>query len=96
MTSRITRPTLANLWRVLLTLLENQGAEDAPGLARSLAIAALSGRSAEAWSVRVEPRCGYVLINAPDPDGVSDFPDAREDVAACVQAPGRRRALTAH
>jgi hypothetical protein len=37
------RPTLAELWRTLLVFLEDQGVEDAPAKARSLAIAAWTG-----------------------------------------------------
>jgi hypothetical protein len=37
------RPTLAELWRTLLIFLEDQGVEDAPAKARSLAIAAWTG-----------------------------------------------------
>ena len=42
MTTRNLRPTLADLWRDHLLVLEGLGVEDAPALARSLAIAAWS------------------------------------------------------
>jgi hypothetical protein len=45
------RPTLAELWRTLLTFLEDQGVDDAPARARSLAIVAWTG-----WNSGLEPR----------------------------------------
>jgi hypothetical protein len=45
------RPTLAELWRTLLTFLEDQGVEDAPARARSLAISAWMG-----WDSGLEAR----------------------------------------
>ena len=59
-TRRITRPTLADLWRHLLATLECLGAEDAPAMARSLAVSGLVGRPAGALGVRVE-RSGEVV-----------------------------------
>jgi hypothetical protein len=68
METRLTRPKLEQLWRVLLTTLEGLGTGDAPALARSLAIAALTGRPAEAKGVRVERRGEEVLvIGRPEP-----------------------------
>jgi hypothetical protein len=73
-----TRPTLDELWRLLLTTLEGLGAGDAPALARSLAIAGLTGRPAESEGVRVERHGEVVLVTvldpapAPDPPGRSD------------------------
>lgn len=61
MRAEINRPTLAELWRVLSTILEGQEAEGAPEAARTLAIAALTGRTGEAHGVRVERR-GEVFI----------------------------------
>ena len=63
----ITRPTLADLWRAALARLESQGAADAPALARSLAVAALMGRPAEASGVRVERDGDAVLMVDPAP-----------------------------
>ncbi len=60
-TRRITRPTMADLWRHLLATLEGLGVEDAPALARSLAVSGLTGRPAEAMGVRVR-RSGEVVI----------------------------------
>jgi hypothetical protein len=59
-TRRITRPTLAVLWRHLLATLEGLGAEDAPALARSLAVSGLVGRPSGAMGVRVV-RSGEVV-----------------------------------
>jgi hypothetical protein len=67
MTTYLTRPTLAELWRVLLTLLESLGAEDAPGLARSLAVAGLIGRPAQALGVRVKRLGRGFLITSRGP-----------------------------
>ena len=63
MTTRITRPTLAELWRVVLARLEREGIEDAPALARSMAVAALTGRVAEARGLRVKRRGADVAIS---------------------------------
>ncbi len=66
MSNRITRPTLAELWRILVACLENVvGAKEAPLVARSLAIAALQGRSARAFGVGVERRGEDVLVTCP-------------------------------
>jgi hypothetical protein len=53
-TRRITRPTLAELWRQLLATLEGLGVEDAPAVARSLAVSGLVSRAAGARGVRVD------------------------------------------
>jgi hypothetical protein len=66
METRFTRPTLDELWRVLLATLEGLGVVAAPSLARSLAIAGLTGRPAEAMGVRVERRGEEVLVSGPD------------------------------
>jgi hypothetical protein len=69
METHLTRPTLDELWRVLLATLEGLGTGDAPALARSLAIAALTGRLAEVGGVRVERRGEVVLITGrPEPE----------------------------
>jgi hypothetical protein len=66
-TRRITRPTLADLWRLLLATLEQIGAEDAPALARSLAVSGLVGRPAVALGVRVERSGEVFTITSPEP-----------------------------
>jgi len=68
MTTLIKHPTLAELWRILLARLESVGAQDAPALARSLAISALIGRPAEALGVRIKRRGQEILITSPVPD----------------------------
>jgi len=45
MTIRIARPTLAEHWRTILARLERRGVADAPAVARSLAVAAFTGRA---------------------------------------------------
>ena len=67
METRLTRPTLDQLWRVLLATLEDLGSGDAPCLARSLAIAGLTGRPAESKGVQVERRGEEVLVTFRDP-----------------------------
>jgi hypothetical protein len=47
MNRQTTRPMLADLWRVLLAQLEDQGSRDAPAHARRLAINAWIGWDAE-------------------------------------------------
>ena len=66
-TRRITRPTLADLWRHLLATLEGLGAEDVPALARSLAVSGLVGRPAVALGVRVERSGEVFTITSPEP-----------------------------
>ena len=66
-TRRITRPTLADLWRHLLATLECLGAEDAPALARSLAVSGFVGRPAGAMGVRVERSGEVVFITSTGP-----------------------------
>jgi hypothetical protein len=66
-TRRITRPTLAELWRHLQATLEGLGVEDAPALARSLAISGLVGQSSGAMGVRVERSGEVFTITSPDP-----------------------------
>ena len=76
METRRTRPTLDELWRLLLMTLEGVGAGDAPALARSLAVAGLTGRPAESKGVRVE-RHGeemLVTVTATDPAPTSIHP----------------------
>jgi len=65
--TRRTRPTLDELWRLLLATLEGVGARDAPALARSLAVAGLTGRPAESRGVRVERHGEVVLVTVLDP-----------------------------
>jgi hypothetical protein len=65
--TRRTRPTLDELWRLLLATLEGLGAGDAPALARSLAVAGLTGRPAESKGVRVERHGEVVLVTVLDP-----------------------------
>ena len=67
-TRRITRPTLANLWRQILATLEGLGASDAPALARSLAVSGLMGRPASALGVRVDRQGELYTITSPEPD----------------------------
>jgi hypothetical protein len=93
METRLTRPKLEQLWRVLLTTLEGLGTGDAPALARSLAIAALTGRPAEANGVRVERRGEDVLVirsprarHDPDPSSGS----ARGTGTGSVPSPAPR------
>src|SRR3954447_8844177 len=64
-TRKITRPTLADLWRHLLATLECLGAEDAPAMARSLAVSGLVGRPASAMGVRIR-RSGEVVTITTD------------------------------
>jgi hypothetical protein len=66
MRTRYTRPTLADLWRVLLADLEALGADHAPETARFLAVTALTGRTAEAFGVRIEGSGGHVVITVPE------------------------------
>jgi hypothetical protein len=90
METRLTRPKLEQLWRVLLTTLEGLGTGDAPALARSLAIAALTGRPAEAKGVRVERRGEEVLvIHRPEPVLAPIRPAGQQDELGRV--PSRRR-----
>ena len=53
--TRVTRTTLADLWRSSLSRLEVQGVIDAPSAARSQAIAALIGRAPDETARRDEP-----------------------------------------
>src|SRR3954471_4269675 len=66
-TRRITRPTLADLWRHLLATLECLGAEDAPAMARSLAVSGLVGRPASAMGVRIRRSGEVVTITSVGP-----------------------------
>jgi hypothetical protein len=93
MRTRITRPTLAELWRVLLASLEGRGVEDAPGIARALAIAAFTGRPAEARGVRVEARGEEVHVIAAEPAGAFAPRAARREDPAHARTRPRRRVL---
>jgi hypothetical protein len=66
----ITRPTLANLWRQILAILESLGASDAPSLARSLAISGLMGRPDSTFGVHVERRGEVYTITSPEPSSI--------------------------
>lgn len=88
MRTRITRPSLAGLWRVLLALLENVGAENASELARSLAVAGFTGRTAEASGVRIERRGHDVHIHSLD----EPMGSVRTDLPRTTRA--RRRCAT--
>jgi hypothetical protein len=70
METRLTRPTLDQLWRVLLATLEDLGSGDAPAQARSLAIAGLTGRPAQSKGVQVERRGEEVLVTVTDPSPI--------------------------
>ncbi len=59
---RISRPSLAALWRSLLPIFEAREVADAPAAARRVAIAAWTGRVAEAGGVTVERRGRDVVI----------------------------------
>lgn len=82
MRTRITRPTLADLWRVLLADLERLGTGPAvaPGLARSLAVAGWTGRPAEllVLGVRVEWHGEDVIVTVAEPDRAPARPAARK------------------
>lgn len=68
MRTEMNHPSLADLWRVLLSSLERvAGPRDAPILARSLAIAGLIGRPARAFGVAVERRGDDVVVTTPEP-----------------------------
>jgi hypothetical protein len=99
MRTRITRPTLAELWRVLLALLEGPGSDDAPSLARSLAIAGLIGRPAAARGVRVERRGEEIVIStfdpAPAPTPSPSRPPSGPKLPVRTPAPRRGRVLAA-
>jgi hypothetical protein len=80
MRTRIIRPTLAELWRVLLAPLEAVARDaDPPSLARSMAVAGLIGRPALAFGVGIERRgTDFVLITPDDhvsPEGPKDWHD---------------------
>jgi hypothetical protein len=62
----ITRPTLANLWRQILAILESLGASDAPAVARSLAISGLMGRPASTSGVGVKREGDVYTITFPE------------------------------
>jgi hypothetical protein len=79
-TRRITRPTLADLWRHLLATLECLGVEDAPDMARSLAVSGLVGRQAEAKGVRVERSGEVVTISSTGPSMNGRTPANRHGV----------------
>ncbi len=64
-TRRIMRPTLADLWRHLQATLEGLGIEDAPALARALAVSGLTGRPAMALGVRVKRSGDVFTITSP-------------------------------
>jgi hypothetical protein len=81
-TRRITRPTLADLWRHLLATLECLGAEDAPALARSLAVSGLVGRPAVAHGVRVERSGEVVTIASTEPSEIPIMSGHRHGVGS--------------
>jgi hypothetical protein len=94
METRLMRPKLDELWRVLLATLEGMGTGDAPALARSLAIAALTGRPAEAKGVRVERRGEDVLvIGRPEPVTAPIRPAGQQEELGRVQSRRRGQAL---
>ena len=76
-TRRITRPTLADLWRHLMETLEGLGVEDAPALARSLAVSGLVGQPAVAMGVRVERSGEVYTITSPEPSQIRIMPGRR-------------------
>ena len=83
MSTRITRPTLAELWRVLATCLEKVAeANEAPALARSLAIAGLLGRPARALGVGVEKRGDDYVVTCPGQPHPFRATRARESAVA--------------
>ncbi|WP_152054385.1 hypothetical protein [Tautonia marina] len=95
MQTRITRPTLAQLWRVLLTILECLEVEDAPGVARELAVAGLTGRPEQAHGVAVERRGEVVLVCALVPDEVESVPERDRHERPNRESRPRKRALAA-
>ena len=95
MRAEINSPTLAELWRVLSTILERLGVEDAPAVARRLSVAALMGRTAEAYGVRVERRGEIVLVVAAVPAEAAGVPGMARCDRACLEARTRRRVLVA-
>jgi hypothetical protein len=86
-TRRITRPTLAELWRHLQATLEGLGVEDAPALARSPAISGLLGRSSGAMGVRVERSGEVFTITSLDPSPIRRIPR----IVPCVRGRMARR-----
>jgi hypothetical protein len=88
-TRRITRPTLANLWRQLLAILEGLGASDAPALARSMAVSGLMGRSASTLGVRLDRQGDVYTITTPEPDPI--FLDRRPRDGFRRRSSARRR-----
>ncbi|QDV35594.1 hypothetical protein [Tautonia plasticadhaerens] len=95
MRAEINKPTLAELWRVLSTILECLGVEDAPAVARGLAVAALMGRTAEAHGVCVERKGEVVLVCAVVPAEVAGVPGMARCDRTCRKARPRRRAMVA-
>jgi hypothetical protein len=93
MSTRITHPTLAELWRVLLATLEDRGAEGAPALARKLAVSALTGRPAEAKGLRVERRGDALVVTdlGPGNDRPSPSSSSRRAARLNGRRPRRRR-----
>ena len=79
-TGKLKRPTLADLWRHLLEILEGLGAENAPALARSLAISGLMGQPAVAFAVRVERSGEVFTITSPRPSATRRTPEGRPGV----------------
>ena len=87
MQAEINRPTLAELWRVLLMILECLEAEDAPGVARTLAVAGLTGRPAQAHGVCVERKGEVVLVFAAVPAEVAGVPGMARCDRVCREGP---------
>jgi hypothetical protein len=86
METRLTRPTLAELWRVLLAELERLGVADAPAVARTLAVSALTGRPAGTLGVRVVRH---------DEDALLNGPGVRKGAGGQIHSRRRRRVLAA-
>ncbi len=95
MRAEINRPTLAELWRVLSTILECLEVEDAAAVARGLAVSVLIGHTTEAHEVRVERRGEVVLVFAALPTEVAGVPGAGRPDREGREARNRRRTLVA-
>jgi hypothetical protein len=94
MSTWITHPTLAELWRILAARLERVvGPRDAPALARSLAIAGFTGQTARAFGVGVERRGDVVLVTGPEPSPLRAHPKGRFNGSLRPLAVHRRRML---
>ena len=89
-TRRITRPTLADLWRHLLATLECLGADDAPAMARSLAVSGLVGRPATAMGVRVRRSGEVVTITSNRPSASTGLRATAMRMGAGQAVAGRR------